>query len=357
MPFPKDPIKAEEARRKMSEAAKRRMADPEIRKKIREANIGKTQSPETITKRVEKLKGKKHPPRSEASRSKYSEAVKKLWEDPDYHRRMSELHTGKKQSPETIEKRISKIKPRASRTKKTCTFCGKDLILVEWESDRKFCSMECKGKWQAENAVGENSSHWQGGDVTKKCEICGKEFSVEKNRMETAKVCSRECAALVLLSAERHDEYCDFFDSVKPRSRAFYKDFYGDICPLCQEFFVSSNGSVHHVYWERKSCCQVIEEKNYTNLNLKNHPRTFEIMGTPDKFIVLCKKCHTNVWPKNFDKRAEWARHIEKLINEVQGGKSFYTMEEFYGDRADEEREKINRRILARQKKKQTSAN
>jgi hypothetical protein len=33
MPLPKDPIKAEETRRKMSEAAIKRMADPEIRKK------------------------------------------------------------------------------------------------------------------------------------------------------------------------------------------------------------------------------------------------------------------------------------------------------------------------------------
>jgi hypothetical protein len=40
------------------------------------------------------------------------------------------------------------------------------------------------------------------------------------------------------------------------------------------------------------------------------------------------------------------------MINVVQGGKSFYTMEEFYGDRANEEREKISRKMLARQKKR-----
>lgn len=47
MPFPKDSI-TEETRRKMREAAKKRIADPEIRKKIREVNIRKKQSPETI---------------------------------------------------------------------------------------------------------------------------------------------------------------------------------------------------------------------------------------------------------------------------------------------------------------------
>ena len=115
----------------------------------------------------------------------------------------------------------------------------------------------------------------------------------------------------------------------------------------------SGVGSVHHVYGEKRSCCEVIGEKNYTNLNLKNHPRTFEIVGTPDKFIVLCKSCHSKIWSRTFEKRAEWTRHIEKMINEVQGGKSFYTMEEFYGEHADAEREKIQRKIIARQKKKQ----
>jgi len=49
----------------MREAVKKRMADPDIRRKIREANVGKKQSPETDAKRVEKLKGQKRSPRSE----------------------------------------------------------------------------------------------------------------------------------------------------------------------------------------------------------------------------------------------------------------------------------------------------
>lgn len=42
---------------KMSEAAKKRMANPDIPNKIHTANIGKKHSLETIAKRVEKLKG------------------------------------------------------------------------------------------------------------------------------------------------------------------------------------------------------------------------------------------------------------------------------------------------------------
>jgi len=204
MPLPKDPIKAEETRSKMREAAKKRMEDPEIRNKIRVANIGKKQSPETIAKRVEKLKGQKRPPRSEESSRRYSEAQKRLWEDPEYRQRMSEVHTGKIQSKETIEKRATNL-PRGQKhhawkekIEKNCLFCGKKLVLSEWEKNRKFCSMSCKGKWQTENALGKKSSHWHGGEVPKKCEECGKEFRIEKNRNKSARFCSRRCKGLWL---------------------------------------------------------------------------------------------------------------------------------------------------------------
>jgi endogenous inhibitor of DNA gyrase (YacG/DUF329 family) len=137
----------------------------------------------------------KDPVKYEEWRRKHSELGKKRWEDPEYRRKMTEEATGKKQSPETIAKRISKIKdkPRTPLTKKTCLFCGKELLLAEWEKNRLFCSMKCKGKWQSENAVGEKSSHWQGGDILKKCENCGKEYKVEKHRDKKARFCSPAC--------------------------------------------------------------------------------------------------------------------------------------------------------------------
>jgi endogenous inhibitor of DNA gyrase (YacG/DUF329 family) len=170
------------------------------------------QSQETIAKRVEKLRGQKRPPRSEESLHKFSQAQKRLWEDPEYRQKMVELHSGKKQSKETIEKRIAKIKgkPRSPRKQKTCLFCGKELSLAEWEKNRKFCSTTCKGKWQSENAIGEKGAHWKGGGVTKKCEECGKEFSVEKYRKETARFCSTACKGKWMsknLVGERNPSY------------------------------------------------------------------------------------------------------------------------------------------------------
>ena len=137
----------------------------------------------------------KDPLKAEETRTKMCEASRKKWGDPEYRKRMSKLHTGKKQSKETIEKRISKIKgrPRSSRIKKNCAFCGKELELAEWEKNRKFCSTVCKGKWQSKTAIGEKSSHWQGGDLIKKCEECGKDFKIEKYRKKMARFCSPSC--------------------------------------------------------------------------------------------------------------------------------------------------------------------
>ena len=72
-----------------------------------------------------------------------------------------------------------------------------------------------------------------------------------------------------------YDEYCDFFDSVKPRALAFYKDSYGDICPLCGEYLISGVGSVHHVYGEKRSCCEVIGDKELYKSKLEKPSKDF----------------------------------------------------------------------------------
>jgi endogenous inhibitor of DNA gyrase (YacG/DUF329 family) len=389
MPLPKDPIKAEETRRKMSEAAKKRMANPEIHKKIRDANIGKKQSPETIAKRVEKLKGQQRSPRS----------------------------------------------------KKNCAYCGKELILAEWERNRIFCSMECKGKWQSENAVGEKGAHWKGGEITKKCEECGKEFSFEKNRMEKARFCSQHCKGvwlakngflpkLPVMTGFNHPqwkggdvikkceecgkEYCvrrareDSTKFCSPKCRGIWmsRNLIGEqhpnwsqvviICKecgkifsvkfshkersrfcsrLCQGTWVSKNLSgqnnpnwtggpkdycekwslefrrriraffnyecaecgtpqnekllhCHHVYYDKKACCNVNENGKYvSNLGITNNPHSFEIIGDPNKFITLCDSCHAKSSGKK--NREHWARHFEEIINNYYLGKSYFTKEEF----------------------------
>ena len=83
----------------------------EVREKLRQANLGKKQSPETIAKRVEKLKGRSHKGRkwteeekkraSERQKGKINDALKNLdRNDPFYRKRLSEALKGKKKSKE-----------------------------------------------------------------------------------------------------------------------------------------------------------------------------------------------------------------------------------------------------------------
>ncbi len=297
MPLPKDPIKAEESRRKMSEAAKKRMADPEIRRKVSDANTGKIQSPETIAKRVAKI-------------------------------------TGQQRSP---------------RTKKNCTYCGKELILTEWEKNRKFCSMECKGKWQSENAVGEKGMNWHGGNITKKCEVCGKDFEIEKTRKDTARFCSFSCKGVWMsenLSGENNPsygklskiaganhpqwtggpkEYCEKWTS---GFRRRIRTFFDNRCVECGTQQGKEKLHCHHVYYDKKACCAVNENGTYlSNLGITGNPHSFIIVGDPNKFVTLCRSCHAKTTAKR--KREYWARHFEEIINHYYQGNSYLTKEEF----------------------------
>ena len=246
----------------------------ETRKKLSESHKGKHQSEETLRKR--------------------SISLKKSWEDDEARKKkLSEMMSGEKNF----------FWEGKGFVIKTCEVCGKEFTVHKYrENAARVCSKKCGDKLKEVKPI------------KLICKYCGKEFERMPHTVKffNPKFCSKECFALASLSAERYDEYCDYFDSVKPRALAFYKDSYGDICPLCGEYFISGTGSVHHVYGEKRSCCLVVGEKNYTNLNLKNHPRTFEIIGTPDKFIVLCKKCHSKIWPRNFEKRAEWQGILKK---------------------------------------------
>jgi endogenous inhibitor of DNA gyrase (YacG/DUF329 family) len=327
----------EETKKKISERHKGKVVSEETRQKFSILNKGRKQSPETIAKRVEKLKGQKRPPRSEEWRRKISEAGKKRFEDPEYRRRMSELNKGKKQPPEVTEKirAANTGQQRSPRIKKNCAFCGKEMVLLDWEKNRLFCSMSCKGKWQSENAVGEKGAHWQGGGVPKKCEECGKEFSVEKTRNDNARFCSFICKGVWMsknLTGENNSnwtggpkDYCEKWSlEFRRRIRAFF-DY------KCEECGTPQNENLlhcHHVYYDKKACCSVNENGRYfSNLGIKDNPHSFEIIGDPNKFIALCDNCHKKTSGKK--NREYWARHFEEIINNYYLGKSYFTKEEF----------------------------
>lgn len=78
----------------------------ETRKRMSEAQKGKKQSKETIEKRV--VKGENHwnygKPRDEATREKISKSLTGRKQDPAVSAKISKSNTGKKMSPEAVEK-------------------------------------------------------------------------------------------------------------------------------------------------------------------------------------------------------------------------------------------------------------
>ena len=98
-----------ETRRKQSEAVKLALAAPEVRRKLRESRLGKKASPETCAKISAVKKGLKH---SAAARAKMSAAAKRRMADPNVRRNLSELNKGKNMSAETRAK-ISAATKRA----------------------------------------------------------------------------------------------------------------------------------------------------------------------------------------------------------------------------------------------------
>ena len=284
--------------------------------------------------------------KAEETRRKMREAQKKLWQNPEHRQRMSELHTGKKQSKETIEKRVAKItgQQRVPHLKKNCAFCGKEFSVIWQREDiARFCSFDCKGKWMSENAVGEKGAHWQGGGVTKKCEECGEAFRREKNQKERARFCSQHCKGIWLakmgllpklriMTGANHPQWTggpkDYCEKWSLEFRCRIREFFGNICVECGTPQNEKLLHCHHVYYDKKACCSINEDgKYYSNLGIKNNSPSFEIIGDPNKFVALCDSCHAKSSRKK--SREQWARHFEEIINHYYLGKSYFTKEEY----------------------------
>jgi Zn-finger nucleic acid-binding protein len=444
MPLPKDPIKAAEARKKMSEAGIKRMADPEIRKKMRVANVGRKQSKETIEKRVSQLRRENHPrwkggnilincqecgkefeiprcgvdKRKFCSRTYHGKWMSKhnvgennpLWNGGEITKKCEECEKeftvekyrkdtarfcsprckglwlaksgliakapiikgenhpqwkggevtkkcqecGKEFSVERSREKTGKFcsikchgvwmsknligedHPNWHRITKTCEECGKDFIVQKKRDNKaKFCSQTCRWQWMSKNLIGEKVHNWKGGSLKKLCEECGKEFIVERAREKSAKYCSPKCRAVWMSKTFIGEnnwnltggskEYCEkWSQEFRRRIRAFFDH-------ICAECGTPQNEKLlhcHHVYYDKKACCSVNENgKYFSNLGIKGHPHTFEIVGDPNKFIALCDNCHKKTGGNK--NREYWARHFEEIINNYYLGRSYFTKEEY----------------------------
>jgi hypothetical protein len=105
------------------------------------------------------------------------------------------------------------------------------------------------------------------------------------------------------------EPYCPKFNE---RFRTRVRAWYNNMCVECKTTR-EENGeelSVHHVNFDKQTCCREGEKV------------------TDQKFVALCVLCHSYA-----THHQDWAiEHYTRIINEVYGGKSYLTEEEYIKD-------------------------
>lgn len=287
--------------------------------------------------------------------------------------KISVAQIGKEVSEETRKKiSLSKIKEDIELI---CPVCNNIFITKpgEIKKGRKYCSRECmiqSEEWRkliSESKMG----HVESDETRKKkseSHIGEKNYNYGKTfSEETKKKLSESKKQLVgelsprwgtthtvetrnkisdALSGEKHpnwnggsssEPYCGKFNE---NLRERVREFFGRVCQLCDKHESESKLrlSVHHVYAEKKACC----EGDICNLNemdelRKLFPKEIAKFGTPEftedeiirvrMMVPLCKSCHSKTMVKRHE---EYYRHFfDNLIMTKYGGKCYYTEEEY----------------------------
>lgn len=189
------------------------------------------------------------------------------------------------------------------RVKRICPTCGNEFITLKNNVENGkgiYCSRKCYNTLQYPH-------------ITTTCLQCGKEFSTVSSRIDNGadKYCSRECASLANSRENCHlwkggisfDKYCELFNNnFKRRVRAYFNH----TCVVCGKTSTDngSNLCVHHVHYDKNSCCG------------EDNPR---------QFVVLCRKCHS----ATNSNRQYWEEYFTKLIHDKFNNKCYYTKEEY----------------------------
>ena len=164
-----------------------------------------------------------------------------------------------------------------------CKFCSKNMELPpSIAKDRTFCSMKCKAKHQSENWTKEDHPNWSGGLATVECKNCGEEYEEKKCRVERTSYCSKECLdehrrETDIVRGENNHRWKGGYPGYyganwqRQRKKALDRDDY--TCQVCGS---KDNLHVHHVH--KILDFENPEDANYL-LNL----------------VTLCATCH-NEW-------------------------------------------------------------
>lgn len=274
MTLPKDPIKREEALKRMSEAQKSRSPPSEkTRKKMSESARRKIVTPEHRANISKSVSGERHPMfgKHHKEESKKKMSIKKIGENnPNF---------GKHPSKATIEK-ISKS----------------NKIAYSLQSEEQLIERRIKSVKSHTGKCGSKSSNWRGG------------ISFEP--------------------------YCPKFNK---KLKENVRNFFGNKCVLCQRTKRENNNRllvVHHVFTEKMACCEnKIEEMDEVRKRLPlNVARFGEEEFTEEEImyirmmVPLCMKCHGKQNRKRESlpyEQTKYRKFFTKLILDEYGGKCY----------------------------------
>lgn len=282
VPAPKDPIKYEEWKRKISEAKRGKKRSDEEKQKISASmkgvntwSKGRSLSDEHKEKISKALKGRKF---SDEHKKNLSIAARKRIYTEEDRKRNSESHKGLKHSEET-RKKMSETRKKIGISQKT----------------REANRLARLGKPVPE-------------EVKKKisCSLSGKKQSEETKRKKSKSLIGK-------LKGEKHPNWNNG-SSFKPYCikwneylRERVRDFFGRKCILCgkSEMEETQKLCVHHVFFNKMACCDDSERM----------------------FAPLCQSCHGKT--NKTKNREKWMKIISDIIINEYGGKSYFTHDEY----------------------------
>jgi len=227
---------------------------------------------------------------------------------------------------------------------KTCVICKKEFAIPK-SSEKRYTTCG-NHKCRSEYRTGKD----RGGKLIINCAVCGIPIQSFKSRQGTRKVCHNpECLAKIRslnLSGKQKTQEHNYKNKISHLGKVLSKEWREHISeskkgdkspqwqggisfyPYCEKFNnefkrrvrarfdytcvlcgIKENGkghSVHHVHYDKKSCCAPTSER---------------------KFVLLCPSCHAKTNYPNI--RDYWVQYFEELLAIQYSDKSYLTKEEY----------------------------
>jgi len=303
----------------------------EIRRYKDKIGLGRYCSSKCYGKAISRIKGENHP--------LWKPKIKKICEECGKEFEITEGATsvkkgmakycsrecyGKAASGIYVGEKSHRWKPKI---KMNCKECGKLFEAYPYDIDRKYCSSKCANSAFARIYIGENAPRWAGGKIKMTCTECGKEFELSTAHIKNGegKYCSRDCAgkgqskirvgenAANWRGGLSFEPYCPKFNN---QFRERVRKWFNFQCVECGQLESKRKLTVHHVYYNKKACCEQNENGEYI-YNIDGEQ--VKVKGNPNKFVALCLSCHT----RTNGNRIQWAKHFEDIINNWYQGQSW----------------------------------